>query len=77
MRALLEAGGNLLMFPEGIQNIRPGALLEHFYAGAIDLAITCNAEIIPIAISREGNRYYFFWEKTSLMRIVIMRTVFG
>ena len=58
MKALLEKDGNLLMFPEGIQNISPNALLGHLYAGAVDLAITCDAEIVPIAIARDGNRYY-------------------
>lgn len=59
MKALLQKGGNLLMFPEGIQNISPSALLGRLYAGAVDLAITCGAEIVPIAIGREGETYYF------------------
>lgn len=59
MNALLEAGGNLLLFPEGTQNISPNALVGYLYAGAVELAITCNAEIVPIAIARDGNDYYF------------------
>ena len=59
MKALLQKGGNLLLFPEGIQNIIPNALVGHLYAGAVDLAITCGAEIVPIAIARNGEKYYF------------------
>ena len=63
MTALLQKGGNLLLFPEGIQNISPNALMGHPYAGAVDLAITCGAEIVPIAIGRDGDRYYFILGK--------------
>ena len=56
MKALLEAGGDLLLFPEGTQNISPNALAGRLYAGAVDLAITCGAEIIPSAIARHGDR---------------------
>lgn len=59
MTALLKKGGNLLLFPEGTQNISANALLGHLYAGAVDLAITCGAEIVPIAICRDKNDYYF------------------
>ena len=59
MTALLKKGGNLLLFPEGIQNISANALVGHLYAGAVDLAITCGAEIVPIAICRDKDIYYF------------------
>ncbi len=59
MIALLKKGGNLLLFPEGIQNISANALVGRPYAGAVDLAITCGAEIVPIAICRDENEYYF------------------
>ena len=59
MTALLKKGGNLLLFPEGIQNISANALVGHLYAGAVDLAITCGAEIVPIAICRDKNDYFF------------------
>ena len=59
MKALLNKGGNLLLFPEGIQNISANALVGHLYAGAVDLAITCGAEIVPIAICRDKNDYFF------------------
>ena len=59
MKALLQSGGNLLMFPEGVQNVSPNILVNHLYAGAVDLAITCGAEIVPVAIGRDGEQYYF------------------
>ena len=59
MQALLKKGGNLLLFPEGIQNISPNALIGHLYAGAVDLAITYGAEIIPVAIGRNEEKYFF------------------
>ncbi|MBR2738419.1 MAG: 1-acyl-sn-glycerol-3-phosphate acyltransferase [Lachnospiraceae bacterium] len=59
MTALLQKGGNLLLFPEGAQNVSVNALLSPLYAGAVDLAITCGAEIVPIAVGRDGDRYYF------------------
>lgn len=63
MASLLQRGGNLLLFPEGIQNISVNALVGHLYAGAVDLAITCGAEIIPIAIGRDEEKYYFILGK--------------
>lgn len=59
MTALLKKGGDLLLFPEGAQNVSVNALLSPLYAGAVDLAVTCGAEIVPIAIGRDGDRYYF------------------
>lgn len=59
MTALLKNHGNLLLFPEGAQNVSINALLSPLYAGAVDLAITCGAEIVPIAIGQDGDRYYF------------------
>lgn len=59
MKALLQKGGNLLLFPEGTQNISANSLVGHLYAGAVDLAISCGAEIVPVAIARDANRYYF------------------
>ncbi len=59
MELLLDKGANLLIFPEGTQNISPNALVGHLYAGAVNLAITHNAEIVPIAICRDKDFYYF------------------
>lgn len=58
MRALLEKKGNLLIFPEGTQNISPNALVGHLFAGAVELAILSGAEIVPIAMARDDKDYY-------------------
>ncbi len=58
MKALLEKNSSLLLFPEGTQNLSPNAILGHLYAGAVELAILCGAEIVPIAINREDKDYY-------------------
>lgn len=57
-RTLLQKGGSLLMFPEGVWNISPNRLVMHLYAGAVQLAIETNAEIVPIAIARDSKHYY-------------------
>lgn len=59
MIELLNNGGNLLLFPEGVQNISSNLLLNHLYTGAVELAIACNAEIIPIGIVNRNGTYYF------------------
>ena len=43
---------------EGTQNVSPDLLLNHLYAGAVDLAITCHAEIVPIALEWDKDTYY-------------------
>ncbi|WP_026525419.1 lysophospholipid acyltransferase family protein [Butyrivibrio sp. MB2005] len=58
MKELLRKGGNLLLFPEGVQNISPNALINPLFAGAVDLAIDCGADIVPIALCRRGDSYY-------------------
>lgn len=58
MRAVLNNGRNLFMFPEGTQNISINALVGRLYAGAVDLAISCNAEIVPIVFCRDEKNYY-------------------
>ena len=55
---VLRKGGNLFLFPEGVQNISPNALLGKLFPGAVELAITCGAEIVPIAIHKDKGTYY-------------------
>lgn len=56
--ALLNSGGNLLMFPEGAWNISQNQLVMHLFPGAVEMAISCNADIVPIAIARKDKKYY-------------------
>lgn len=58
MADVLRKGGNLLLFPEGVQNISPNALVGKLFPGAVELAITCGADIVPIAIHKDNDTYY-------------------
>ena len=58
MKAVLESGEDLLLFPEGTYNVSENLLLNHLFAGALDLAITCGAEIVPMAMERHDGTYY-------------------
>ena len=58
MEALLHKGGSLLMFAEGVQNISPNALVNPLFPGAVEMAASCDADLVPIALGREGNTYY-------------------
>ena len=58
MIELLRKGGNLLLFPEGVQNISPNALVNPLFPGAVELAIECGADIVPIALCRRDENYY-------------------
>lgn len=53
----LEKGGNILMFPEGALNISPNRLVYYMYSGAVQMAIEANAQIIPVAILKDGKNY--------------------
>ena len=53
----LMQGGNLLIFPEGAWNITENLPVMPLYAGAAEMAIRSDAEIIPVAIERYGKQY--------------------
>jgi hypothetical protein len=55
---LLRQGGNLIVFPEGAYNISPNQLVMHPYAGTAEMAIKTGADIVPVALVRDGNKYY-------------------
>lgn len=58
MIALLRKGGNLLIFPEGAWNVTPDKPVMHLFSGAVEAAIVSEAEIVPIAIVKNGRTYY-------------------
>lgn len=58
MKMLLRKKGNLLILPEGAWNVTPNKPVCHLYPGSVEAAIRCNAQIVPIAIMRNGNTYY-------------------
>lgn len=55
---LLKRGQNLIIFSEGAYNISPNQLVMYPYVGTADIAITTGADIVPIAIVRDGSEYY-------------------
>lgn len=55
---LLKRGEDLIIFSEGAYNISPNQIVMHPYAGTADIAITTGADIVPIAIVRDGRAYY-------------------
>lgn len=55
---LLRSGTNLIIFSEGAYNISPNQLVMHPYAGTAEIALEANADIVPIALVRDGKRYY-------------------
>ena len=55
---LLEKGGNLLIYPEGAWNISPNLPVMKLYKGAVNIAVTTGADLIPIAIEQVENHFY-------------------
>ena len=58
IKALLRQGGSIMMFPEGAWSVMPDKPVMHLFAGAVEAAICCNAEIVPIGIVKNGETYY-------------------
>lgn len=54
----LQAGGNLMYFPEGTWNLSPNLPMLPCFWGIIDIAMQTKAQIIPIAIEQYGKRFY-------------------
>lgn len=55
---LLSAGGNLLIFPEGVWNVTHNLPVMPLYPGVIKMANETKADIIPVAIEQYGNRFF-------------------
>ncbi len=55
--SLLKSGGSLLIYPEGAWNITENEIVMPLYAGTAEMAIKSDAEIVPMAIERYGERY--------------------
>ena len=60
MKRLLNAGGNLLCFPEGAWNVIPNQLVSPLYASTVELAITCDAYIVPVALCRDNDTMTYY-----------------
>lgn len=54
---VLEQGGNILMYPEGIWNLDPCRPILPLYPGVIEMAYRTDATIIPIGMEQYGNEF--------------------
>lgn len=55
---LLKKGGSLIIYPEGAWNISDNLLVLPIYAGALEMAVEAQADIVPVAIEVYGDTYY-------------------
>ena len=53
----LQAGGSLLIFPEGVWNITESTPVLKLYQGAARFAMETGADIIPVAIDQIGSHF--------------------
>ena len=56
--ALLQNGGNLMIFPEGAWNISVNQPVMVLFAGTADIAIQSKAQIVPVSIECYGKHMY-------------------
>lgn len=56
---LLNAGGNLLIYPEGAWNVSPNLVVMKTFTGTVRMAQETGAEIVPIAVEQYGKTFYF------------------
>lgn len=54
---LLNSGGNLMFYPEGVWNVEPSIPVLPLYKGIVEIALRSNADIIPIALEQYGNHF--------------------
>lgn len=54
---LLNSGGNLMFYPEGIWNVEPSVPVLPLYKGIVEIAFRSNADIIPIALEQYENHF--------------------
>lgn len=57
MVRLLQAGKNVMIFPEGAWNLSENEIVCDIAYGAADAAISANAVIVPIAIEQYGKHF--------------------
>lgn len=55
---LLKAGKSLLLYPEGAWNLSMNQIIMPLYAGAVEIAIKCEVEIVPMAIEQKDTEFY-------------------
>ena len=58
-KELLTCGGNLLIYPEAAWNLTPNLPVMKTFPGAVKLAVETGSEIVPVALERYGNDFYY------------------
>lgn len=57
MLKVLEAGDNMMIFPEGTWNLSENEIIRDIHFGAVDIALEKRAGIIPIGVEQYGKRF--------------------
>ena len=60
MIAILNRSGNILLFPEAAWNFSPNEIVTKLHWGAIKLAKSANANIVPVALHMVGDDCFVF-----------------
>lgn len=58
MEYAIDLSANILMYPEGVWNKNPNAIVQKLYTGIYKLAKSKNALVVPIATILVGNKGY-------------------
>lgn len=58
MEYAISLGADILMYPEGTLNKTENLIVQKLFPGIYDVAKSCNALVVPVAIIQEGNDVY-------------------
>ena len=58
MEYAISLGADILMYPEGTLNKTKNLLVQKLFPGIYDVAKSCNALVVPVAITQEGKDVY-------------------
>lgn len=58
MECAISLGTDILMYPEGTLNKTENLIVQKLYPGIYDVAVKCNALVVPIAIIQEDKNVY-------------------
>lgn len=60
---VLRDGANVMIFPEGVWNLSPNALMLPLYWGTVEIAYKSGASILPIGIQQDGKAFVVAYGK--------------
>lgn len=58
MEYAMSMGADILMYPEGVWNKTENLIVQKLFPGIYDVAVKCNAVVVPIAIIQEEKNVY-------------------